>query len=827
MFVSTLNGAGSQATSGTKLNKNPASREVKSPTPAEYAASLGYKVHPLNGGTGKRAKAPYWNDWPNRSTSDVSEAAKITGAYGISCVGMPVIDLDVKTQTLKQALDALVDDAIRVTGKPRSAVEKEIRAQAKYFQNSPSGGVHIFGSAPAGVRIGSKDAVTKGIDVKAGFIGDDGKPHGVGQVVGAGSVLAAGAYRGNLVPRDELPEWGPIFTEYLQAVTGTRQAAKGKTKPAIAGKKQNTLGTQKQDVEVLRDALDSLVGMASGSEGEWYKVCQCLVNASRSGAITEDDGLELFDKFSKSGGARYGGRDEVEGKWYATLNGQERNDGALTLGSIFEWAKQSNWKDPRKSVVVSSGVAPGKHTATVAQSAAKPSPKFGKSSVAVSEVEGGKIAKVNGDDILWPVVNPNTKNPTADGRNVQTALNHIHVHIWENEFDGKTYVEGFPGITQLDDKFVRAFRMMVEPWGFKLSKDAAFDYLFEIARQNARHPVREYLDSLTWDGKPRVARYFVDYFGVENSEYAQAAASIFLVAAVRRVRQPGCKFDTVPVIEGAQGIGKSLGLRALFGNDWFTDSLNLGDDPKIVMEQTRGKWGVEFSELGGLGRRESERVTAQVSRQSDLARLAYERCAVEVPRQFVMAGTTNEGEDCGYLLKDTGNRRFLPMLATKVKVGAIRADRDQIWAEAAHYEAQGVSITLPKRLWQVAGAIQEARRVIDPIEEHIEDALVGLAGGFIPNEDIYASLGCSTTDAGGVTRRSTKLQRVIKRTMAKHGWQQARAAVKNPKVNDTTEAATDTTIQQGKQLRGYRKGTAIKLVSMSGMGVKAELAWVK
>jgi Family of unknown function (DUF5906)/Bifunctional DNA primase/polymerase, N-terminal/Primase C terminal 2 (PriCT-2) len=384
MFVSTLNGAGSQATSGTKLNKNPASREVKSATPAEYAASLGYSVFPLIG-RGKEPKAPRIAEWQKRSSSETTEASKIAGAYGINCVGMAVVDVDLKAgakggeqkpRTLREGFEALVADVMAVTGEPEAAVNRELNARTVCKQKSPSGGMHLFGSLPRGVRISSaqltavtpeqiRDAkpeyrVSLGVDIRAGYVEDDGTVQGAGYIVGCGSQIPDGEYIGVLVPRSELSEWGPIMVRWLQAKSGAkRQAAKAKTKPALAGKKQNTLGTQKQDVEVLRDALDSLVGMASGSEGEWYKVCQCLVNASRSGAITDDDGLELFDDFSKSGGARYGGRDEVEGKWYATLNGQERNDGALTLGSIFEWAKQAGWKDPRKSVVVSNGVAPG------------------------------------------------------------------------------------------------------------------------------------------------------------------------------------------------------------------------------------------------------------------------------------------------------------------------------------------------------------------------------------------------------------------------------------------------------------------------------------
>jgi predicted P-loop ATPase len=207
------------------------------------------------------------------------------------------------------------------------------------------------------------------------------------------------------------------------------------------------------------------------------------------------------------------------------------------------------------------------------------------------------------------------------------------------------------------------------------------------AKQEPKKSVRDYLDALVWDHKARIERWLIDYAGASDTPYVRAVSRVILVAAVRRVRQPGCKFDELLILEGPQGVGKSSALRALAGNDdWFTDDLPL--DGRALVEATAGKWIVEAGELndatGGM-----EPFKACLSRQVDEVRLPYERERTRVPRAFVIVGTTGTPN---FLSDATGNRRFWPVHVACFDLERLRADRDQLWAEAVVAEAAGASI---------------------------------------------------------------------------------------------------------------------------------------
>lgn len=204
------------------------------------------------------------------------------------------------------------------------------------------------------------------------------------------------------------------------------------------------------------------------------------------------------------------------------------------------------------------------------------------------------------------------------------------------------------------------------------------------------------------------------------------------MAAVRRIYHPGTKFDQLLVLEGEQDLGKSGLISVLTSPAWFTDCLSVGDDPKVIVEQTRGRLLAEFSELDGIGRRDIERIKSMLSRQTDSARLSYDKSTTSVPRQFVLIGTTN---DRHYLQDYTGNRRFWPVRVGSVDFEALKQDRDQLWAEAVHYEATGESLELPANLRRIATGLQGQRTTKDPLEEAIEEAVDGKTG-IIPVEDM-------------------------------------------------------------------------------------------
>lgn len=242
-----------------------------------------------------------------------------------------------------------------------------------------------------------------------------------------------------------------------------------------------------------------------------------------------------------------------------------------------------------------------------------------------------------------------------------------------------------------------------------------------IAYSNRFNPVRDYLDSLEWDRTPRVAKLFGDYFSCGIDAYTRGVSIAFMVGAVARIRKPGCKFDTMPVLKGPQGWNKSTGLRVLFGNDYFSDT-NLGSlSNKDAPMKLRGIWGYEFSEIDSLRKHEVNQLKAFISSQVDRQRDPYERRVSNVPRCTVFAGTVNEG---GYLSDATGGRRFWPLeLRERIDVAALAANRDQLWAEAAALEADGVSLVLPSKLWAAAGERQEAETIDDPWTDTLRDYL--------------------------------------------------------------------------------------------------------
>src|SRR5262249_7936760 len=180
------------------------------------------------------------------------------------------------------------------------------------------------------------------------------------------------------------------------------------------------------------------------------------------------------------------------------------------------------------------------------------------------------------------------------------------------------------------------------------------------------------------------------YGGVEKNDYTRAVGTLWLVAAVRRVRQPGCKFDELLVLGNpTQGTDRSTALAILaVKEEWFTDDLPLNVEGKRVIEATQGKGIIEDAELNGLVRAEVEHLKSQVSRQVDHGRLAYAHLPSDVPRQFIPAGTTNPSSG-KYLKDDTGNRRFWPVRCGRFNTPTLRRDRDQLWAEAAALEATG------------------------------------------------------------------------------------------------------------------------------------------
>ena len=313
-----------------------------------------------------------------------------------------------------------------------------------------------------------------------------------------------------------------------------------------------------------------------------------------------------------------------------------------------------------------------------------------------------------------------------------------------DQFADRLLIEGLPGHgPALQDESVTSIYLKIdERYHFRPGKDFFWMVVEDEARRHAFNPVHDYLDGLTWDGTPRIDKWLTTYGKAEASEYTQAVGSLMMLAAVRRARQPGCKFDEMLVlISPTQGTDKSSALAALVPNaEWFSDDLPLGADTKIIIERLHGRWIVEAAELKGMRKSDREALKAFLSRQIDRARMAYGRIIKEVQRACVIVGTTNDSK---FLTDITGNRRYWPVKVKRFDVAAIRRDRDQLWAEAAHREAASESIRLDPALYDAAAEVQSKHEVENPFVDVLARAL-GNKEGKIRTADCWDIVGVPT-----------------------------------------------------------------------------------
>lgn len=359
-----------------------------------------------------------------------------------------------------------------------------------------------------------------------------------------------------------------------------------------------------------------------------------------------------------------------------------------------------------------------------------------------------------------------------DQQNIRTAILRLGYTLEFNAFSDKKILI-YPNGTRevLDDKKLDTLYLEIDGvFKFKPSWDMFVKVVNHTAWSTTRHPVREYLDSLEWDGKPRINTWLRDFAGAEDSEYLQEISAIILIAACRRIREPGCKFDEIMILEGNQGTGKSSALQLLCPvSDWFSDSATLDLFGKELIEATAGKWIIEVAELSGRSRAEMNQLKAMLSRQVDgPVRLAYAREPIERPRQFIFIGTVNDSQ---YLADSTGSRRFWPVKTNRFDFQGIIANRDQLWAEASHRERAQEPIRLSEHLWKRAAEIQEERFETDPWEDQIRTILnksIDERQGscYIERSVIFESMGLE------LSRTSRAESRRINEIMTRLGFKQ-------------------------------------------------------
>lgn len=288
-------------------------------------------------------------------------------------------------------------------------------------------------------------------------------------------------------------------------------------------------------------------------------------------------------------------------------------------------------------------------------------------------------------------------------------------------------------------------------WSPTKFKDAL---LAVVSADRLYHPIKEYFATLTWDGVERIDTLLIDYFGADDSKYVREVTRKTLVAAVARIFKPGVKFDSILVLSGPQGMGKST-FFAILGREWFSDSLSISDmRDKTAAEKLQGYWILEISEMNGIKKTDVETVKSFVTRQDDKFRQAYGVNVESHPRSCIIVGSTNS--ESGFLRDVTGNRRFWPVHVPGT--GAHHpwevTEVDQIWAEAIEYYKNGEELFLKGEAAEEAYRMQQDAMESDDREGIVQDYLDRLLPDSWDTMDIYqrrAFLGNGEFETTGVT----------------------------------------------------------------------------
>lgn len=290
----------------------------------------------------------------------------------------------------------------------------------------------------------------------------------------------------------------------------------------------------------------------------------------------------------------------------------------------------------------------------------------------------------------------------------------------------------------------------------KVNKHIVYDAVRSYARSKARHPIREHLNALTWDGMRRLESWLQCCFGAADSPYMSSVGRIFLISMIARVFDPGCLVRTMPILEGAQEAGKTTALR-IIGAQWHSE-VSESMATKDFLQSLTGRWLVEVSELESFGRTSMERIKSTVSNPSDWFRESYGRRAVEHPRQCVLVGTTNADQ---YFEDETGGTRFLPIKCTRVDLDWLRANRDGLLAEALARFRAGEDWYKLERV--EAAQIVGARYIADPWEQHIATWIFGRKE--ITISELLSSLEIDMAD------RDKNQSRRVGRVLRHLGWE--------------------------------------------------------
>jgi putative DNA primase/helicase len=353
----------------------------------------------------------------------------------------------------------------------------------------------------------------------------------------------------------------------------------------------------------------------------------------------------------------------------------------------------------------------------------------------LTAVEGGPIPD---PDVELMIGDAGPKGRRATRLTVRTILQHDP--RWAGRLRRDLFRDQvvLDGQSLTDATLTRASCWIEEVYQATPSRDLVHEVAVCIADEQAFHPVRDWLAALSWDGVERAPRLLPDVLGVEDTPLHREMGRAFLVGAVARVERPGCKLDTMLVLVGAQGTGKSR-----FCLELMPDPAWCGDTPvdlrsKDAYVALQGKWLYELAEMESVRGRNATRVKSFLSSPVDHYRAPYARTAQDHPRQCVFIGTSNHPD----LFDDgTGSRRFWPVQTGHIDLDALARDRDQLWAEALVRYRRGDPWHLDPALDRARQAESSRYQMTDPHRERLEAWLEGIAAPFSTTDALEKGLG--------------------------------------------------------------------------------------
>ena len=614
----------------------------------------------------------WWKQWPN---------ANIGVATGAS--GLVVIDIDGPEgqAQFRSICKEFVPTLTSRTGRP--------------------GGFHLWYSG----AVPSSQVKGEHVDVRGttGYVVAPPSVHETGTVYQWVDPLAMVA---------PVPSW---VAEWVANRTGVRAP---REKVAVTGERPAWLPERARLADAIADALhpptpysaheharlrSALAAVPANVDGKTWVTIGAVLKDLKWIVGNEDQGFEIWDEWSSTsqgkgaGNGEYRGRDNLTKRWISFEKdyGGER----ATTATIFALATKAGWDG--SVTVVPSETSEQKVNGNVY---AFPEDFARKQTIFIDTNKAGK--------------------PLPTCTNAGIAIAGLGITCRKNTFHEKMLVGGHAiqawGGDLSDDAVYMLRHTIKREFGFDPGNNNTRDAAIQLCLQNQFNPVTEYLAGLKWDGTPRINMWVVTYLGAEPTLFHCAVGRLMLIAACRRARHPGTKFDQIIVLEGREGTGKSTAVKILAGEDNFSDQNILAVSDKEQQEAFQGVWLHEIAELAGMRRTDVDRIKQFASRTEDRARPAYGRFRVDMKRRGVFIATTN---DRLYLKSETGNRRFWPLDTRAVQLKALERDRDQLWAEAALLEAGGASVLLPPQLWQAAGEAQDSRLGEDSWQELVEAAV--------------------------------------------------------------------------------------------------------